>query len=235
MNHFSSPTARPEDGLVLPEGAGWFTRLRVAIRALRVLEKQPDDGIAAPLFNASLDGEVFARLARQLATEGEGRDLLRSRPSLSGSTLDLPALGRLPEGSVGRAFARYFDENKIRPFESPYEVRNDVDYLVKRYRETHDLAHVLTGYGTDAQGEMELQAFVWGNLGLRTSVVILMFAAVLRPHGLPPIWKYADQLKAAYRRGQRSKPMIRVRCEHDWSMPVAQAREALGIPPLAAA
>jgi ubiquinone biosynthesis protein COQ4 len=63
--------------------------------------------------------------------------------------------------------------------------------------------HVLTGYGTDALGEMELQAFALGNLSLRTSALILLFAATLQPHGLPPIWRYTDKLRAAFSRGRR--------------------------------
>ncbi|OJH41714.1 Coq4 family protein [Cystobacter ferrugineus] len=227
----SSPTSRIEDGLFLPEGASLFTRLRVAVRALKVLEKRPDDGIAAPLLNASLDSEVFHRLCVELARSEDGRELLTARPSLQGSSIDLAALGRLPEGTLGNAFARYFSDNGISPFESPYEVRNDVDYLVKWYRETHDLHHVVTGYATDAVGEMELQAFVAGNLGLRTSILILLFAAVLQPHGLPPFWKYAGKLRAAYRRGQRSEKLIRIRYERFWAAPVDAVRRQLGLLP----
>ncbi|WPB79168.1 Coq4 family protein [Archangium violaceum] len=228
---FSSPTARIEDGLFLPEGASLFTRLRVAVRALKVLEKRPDDGIAAPLFNASLDGDVFQRHCTELAKSEDGRELLTQRPSLQGRNIDLAALGRLPEGTLGNAFARYFSDNGISPFESPYEVRNEVDFLVKWYRETHDLHHVVTGYKTDSLGEMELQAFVAGNLGLRTSVLILLFAALLRPHGLPPIWKYARKLRAAYRRGRQSEKLVRIRYERFWESTVETVRQQLRIPP----
>jgi len=228
----TAPTSRIEDGLFLPEGASLLTRLRVAIRALKVLEKHPDDSVAAPVFNASIDSEVFQRLCTQLAKSEDGRELLTTRPSLQRSNLDLAALGRLPEGTLGNAFARYFSVNGIQPFESPYEVRNDVDYLVKWYRETHDLHHVVTGYATHSLGEMELQAFVAGNLGLRTSVLILLFAAVLQPHGLPPIWKYARKLRAAYRRGRQSEQLIRLRYERFWDAPVETVRRQLRIPPL---
>lgn len=230
---FSSPTARPEDGLFLPENPSVFTRLRLAIRALRVLEKHPDDTVAAPLLNASLDGDVFRRQVELLASSEAGRALLAERPSLQRSHVDLQALGQLPEGTVGRAFAQYFADNKISPFESPYTVRNDVDYLVKWYRETHDLHHIVTGYATDALGEMEVQAFALGNLGFRTSLLILTFAAVLRPHGLPPIWKYAKRLRAAYRRGQQSANLFSVRYERFFEAPTESLRAALRIPTLA--
>lgn len=230
---FSSPTARVEDGLYLPENAGVFTRFRVAVRALKVLEKKPDDPIAAPLVNASVDGDLFARFVVQFGGDDEGRALLSDRPSLQGAELDLGALGAMAGGTLGYAFSRYFADNKIHPFESPYALRNDVDYLCKRYRETHDLAHVLTGYGTDALGEMELQAFMRGNLGLRQATLILTFAALLRPHGLPPIWKYTDKLKAAEARGKASANLLLPRYERWWGEPVEAVRARLQIPPLA--
>ncbi|MFO0563155.1 MAG: Coq4 family protein [Polyangiales bacterium] len=227
----TAPTARIEDGLFLPDDASVLTRLRVAVRALRVLEKRPDDTVAAPVLNASLDGDTFARHVRAMAESELGRALLAKRPSLQKSSLDLEALRAMPEGTLGHAFAKYFDDHKIAPFESPYEVRNDVDYIVKRYRETHDLVHVLTGYDTDALGEMELQAFALGNLQLRTSVLILTFAALLRPHGLPPMWRYAAKLRRAFERGRRSRNIVEHDYEQFFSMTVDEARRALGFAP----
>lgn len=226
----AAPAARLEDGLYLPEGASRLTRLRLAVRALRVLEKKPDDFVAAVVFNASVDTPIFQRHVDALARSETGRALLTERPSLQGRDVDLRQLALLPEGTVGHAFARYFADNGIAPFESPYEVRNDVDYLVKWYRETHDLHHVVTGYATDALGEMELQAFAMGNLGLRSSALILTFAAVLRPHGLPPIWKYVHRLRAAYRRGKATRRLFEVRYERFLEGPVQALRDALNIP-----
>lgn len=227
---FSAPVSRVEDGLYLPERPSLFTRLKVAFRALRVLEKAPDDPIAAPVFNAAIDGPVFQAHAAALRETPEGEKLLNERPTLQAHNIDLRALARLPEGTVGRAFAKYFEDNKLHPFSTPYELRNDQDYIVKWYRETHDLHHVLTGYTTDSLGEMELQAFAWGNLGLRTSRFILFFAALLRPHGLPPIWRYAARLRAAYRRGRASKNLFSVRYEQHMETTVDALRALLAIP-----
>ena len=230
----AAPTSRPEDGLYLPEGASLFTRLRLAVRALKILEKKPDDFVAAALFNASVDTDVFARHVQRLLGTDTGATLLREAPSLQARDVDLAALTRLPDGTVGREFARYFEKNGIAPFESPYEVRNPVDYLVKWYRETHDLHHLLTGYATDSLGEMEVQAFVLGNLGLKSAALILFFAAVARPHGLPPIWKYTGKLRDAYRRGKASRNLFDVRYDRFLEEPVEALQTALHIPPAAA-
>ena len=232
-SQFSAPVSRAEDGLYLPEGASIFRRLRTAVTALRVLEKHPDDPVAAALLNAGLDGDVYRRHASELMKTEFGRALLTERPTHQKGNLDLVALGKLPEGTVGRAFAEYFERNQIQPFSTPYEIRNEVDYLIKWYRETHDLHHILTGYSTDAVGEMEVQAFALGNLGFRVSVMILCFAALLRPHNLPPMWKYGDRLQVAYRRGKASENLFTVRYEQHFESTVESLRAKLRIPALA--
>lgn len=231
-SEFSSPVSRLADGLHLPEGAGWFTRLRVAYRALTILSKSPDDPVAAAMLNAALDGDLYRRQAEALSKTEFGQRLLAERPTLQKGSIDLDALATLPEGTVGRAFAEYFVANQIAPFETPYEVRNEVDYLIKWYRETHDLHHVLTGYSTDAVGEMEGQAFALGNQGFRVSKMILTFAAVLRPHNLPPMWRYWSRLKRAYRRGQQTANLFSVRYDEFLEQPVEALRAALKLPPL---
>jgi ubiquinone biosynthesis protein COQ4 len=218
--------------LVLPEGASVPTRLRAAVRALKVLDKHPDDPVAAALLVAALDGDIFRKQAKALAQTEFGQTLLRERPTLQKGAFDLEALARLPSGTVGHAFAEYFEKNKIQPFSSPYQARDEGDYLAMWYRETHDLHHLVTGYATDAVGEMEVQAFALGNLGFRTSVLILAFAALLRPHNLPPMWKYWDRLEVAYRRGKQSANLFTVRYEQFFEATVEALRAALEVPPL---
>ena len=226
----SGVSTRLADGTYLPADASLFTRLRVAYRALRALEQAQDDPVAAALMNASLDGDVFRRHAAQLAETEAGRALLAERPALHRGSVDLAALLKLEEGTVGRAYAQYYADNEILPFESPYEVRNDGDYLIKWYRETHDLHHIVTGYGTDPVGEMELQAFALGNLGFRHALFILTLTAVMRPLGIPPVWTYWSRLRAAYRRGKRAQNLFSVRYERYFGETVERLRGDLRIP-----
>lgn len=229
----SLPAARREESPYLPEGTSLLRRLLTAVKALRTLERQPDDPVAAALLNAALDGTVFRREADRLAKTELGRGLLADRPTLQKGAVDLDALAKQPEGTVGRAFADYFVANGIQPFSTPYEIRNEVDYLIKWFRETHDLHHIVTGYGTDPIGEMELQAFALGNLGFRVAAMILVFAALLRPRGLPPMWRYWGRVRAAYRRGRASANLFDVRYDRYLDAPVARLREELRLEPAA--
>ncbi|MCA9658756.1 MAG: hypothetical protein KC486_10450 [Myxococcales bacterium] len=219
----------------LPANASIFTRLRLAMKALRALAEDAGDPYYAPLLHACLDGEVFARLASSWRGGAEGRALLDARPTLQGRELDLEALAALPDGTLGHEFVRYFDANGIEPFVSKYPVASDVDYLSKRYRETHDLFHVITGYGTDGEGEMELQAFVLGNLGLRQTVLILVFSIpqMLVGKSAAEMRALLRRIFAAYVRGRRSREMLSVRYENLWEQPVAALAELLCAPSMA--
>jgi ubiquinone biosynthesis protein COQ4 len=217
----------------LPDNASLFTRLRVAYQCLEVLKQEPTNPTCGQLLNICLDLNVYAALAQQLQRSEEGRRLLSERPSLQGRELDLAALERLPEDTLGHGLARYYRDNKISPFETTLELKNDIDFIGKRYRETHDLLHVLTGYGTDMVGEMELQAYALGNLGIRTAVLILLFGTfegLKGPRSGFKLSEYLRRLWAAYRRGRASQRFLGFRFEHHWETPVATLRERLCAP-----
>lgn len=216
----------------LPANPSIFIRLRLAMKALRILADDPGNPYYGPFLNACLDGETYAKMARTWRERPEGCELLDDRPSLQGAELDLEAFARLPEGTLGREFVRYFETNGIEPFISSFPVANDVDYLSKRYRETHDIFHVITGYGTDEHSEMELQAFVLGNLGLRQTIMILAFSVPrhVPQLGLRGMRPYVRRLRAAYRRGKQSRELLGVRYETLWDQPVSQLAQVLCAP-----
>jgi ubiquinone biosynthesis protein COQ4 len=219
--------------LSLPDNASLFTRLRVARQCLEVLKDDPTNPTCGQLINICLDLNVYASIAQQLRSSEEGRRMLSERPSLQGKELDLAALERLPEGTLGHGFARYFRDNKISPFETTLELKNDIDYIGKRYRETHDLLHVLTGYATDVMGEMELQAYALGNLGIRTAAFILLlssFEFLKVPQSGVGRSEYLRRLWAAYHRGRASQQFLGFRFEDHWETPVATLSARLCAP-----
>lgn len=224
MNHATTPT--------LPANASIFTRVRISIHALRVLTDDPGNPYYGPLVNKCLDSDTYAKLARVWRESAEGRRMLDERPTLQGRELDLEALARLPAGTLGHEFMRYFRDNGIEPFVTTFPIESDVDYLSKRYRETHDLFHVLTGYGTDEPGEMELQAFVLGNLGVRQAVLILAYSIPrqIQQRGLGSLRAHLGRLRAAYRRGRRSRELLSVGYEKLWEQPVSALTELLCAP-----
>lgn len=215
-----------------PIGASLLKRIRIGLRALDVLKDDPGNTVYGPLLNASMDSGTYTAMVRELRASAEGRRLLDERPTLQGPDLDLEALSRLPEGTLGREFARYFAVNQVQPFVTTFAIDSDEAYLSKRYRETHDLFHVITGYATDVLGEMELQAFVLGNAGVPSAALVLAFSTAMRvkTYGTTELRPYLARLAAAYRRGARSRLLLTVAFEEHWQRPVSELSSALCVP-----
>lgn len=199
-------------------------RVMMGFRALQILQHEPDHPIQGPLFEWLMDSGAHGRVVKTMRRSDVGSRLLAERPTLQGPDLDLKKLEAMPEGSLGREFARYFERNGIQPFVTSFEIDSDDVYLAKRYRETHDLLHVITGYATHMLGEMELQAFVLGNLGFPSAGMILLFSLGLRFQvcGFRQLGAYVRRLAAAYRRGKRSMLMLDIDFERFWLEPVSR-------------
>ncbi len=107
----------------------------------------------------------------RMGTEDEVRlvlDEMRRSPAIAEALrtrhhfgpVDLDALATLPESTLGGAYARFMHARGLSPASLPRkEGRDDLDYLLGHFYETHDLWHVLTGFDTDPAGESGLQAF----------------------------------------------------------------------------
>ncbi|ATB37921.1 hypothetical protein CYFUS_003346 [Cystobacter fuscus] len=228
----ATPAIDPKT-LILPENASLFTRLRIATKILKVIKGNEGNPVYGQTINACLDYNVYASLIQRIQRSEDGRRLLSKRPSLEARDLDLAALERLPEGTLGHGFARYFRDNKISPFETTLEIKNDLDFIAKRYRETHDLLHLVTGYGTDVIGEIELQAYALGNLGIRTAMLIVLFGSFQqikdRQSGVDHS-EYVKRIWAAYRRGRASPLFLDFWFENHWESPVSKVSARLCAP-----
>lgn len=229
----STPVTVP----TLPNDPSLLTRVRLGYQALLIAKDDPGNPEAGALINDCFEQEVYARLATLMRQDPRGRRLLEERPSLQGDEVDLEALRALPEGTLGHELARYYEEHGIAPFTTTQPVQSDMDYVSKRYRETHDIYHLLTGYGTDVVGEMELQAFVRGNLGSRAPLMMLPFGWFAMRFGVSiaggdapaplPLTDYARRIRAARRRGASIAPLIMIPFEDYWSCPVEELRREL--------
>ena len=210
-----------------------FARLVAGLRAFRKLVDNPADPLHGPIFQMCAEHRLLRKVTRGLGRHGEGRRLLAERPRLNATTVSLEAMAAHPPSSLGRAYAGYFEANGIAPFDPPVlPVETDQDYLATRLRETHDVLHVVTGYRTDDIGELELQWFNFGNVG-RGPLPILMFVAFfamgrMRKHG--GVWAVCRRLRAAYRRGRRSRALASVIWEDYWHLPVLDVQALLCAP-----
>ena len=198
-------------------------RFAAGLRAFRKLIANPADPLHGPIFQMCAEHALLRKLTRRLERHGEGQRLLAERPRLNASAVSLATMAAHPPGSLGHAYAAYFDANGITPFDPPLlPVETNQDYLATRLREVHDVFHVVTGYGTDDIGELELQWFNMGNLGWGPLPLIVFAASFVmgRMKKYGGVWRVARRALAAYRRGRRSRTLASVMWEDYWRMPV---------------
>lgn len=138
--------------------------------------------------------------------------------------VDIQVLRSLPLGTFGRAWADSLDRHNLQPF-----------ITGPRRKQLHDGVHVLTGYGTDAIGEAEVQAFLLG-AKFRLAHVVLglgLLRQVKQQSGLSHSGRSHEiklRLRAAYQRGRRSQfDADAWQPELMWSLPLGEVRSRLGI------
>jgi ubiquinone biosynthesis protein Coq4 len=145
-----------------------------------------------------------------------------------------PALEQLlqcPDGSLGKAYALYIQENGFDPnFYRQLDVSDDTSYLFMRRRQTHDIWHLLTGMGIDAAAEIGLKAFELAQTrGTMAGLLVaggLIRTLLKEPENLNYL---LDRIAVGYRMGMRAKPFMAQKWEQAWDKPLTQWREELNV------
>jgi ubiquinone biosynthesis protein COQ4 len=216
---------------IVAKDASTLARLFMGLRALAILKNDAANPYYAALLHTSFDYETYARLADVLGRTAEGRQFLDEKRTIPGENIDIEVLSRLPKGTLGHEFAQYFIKNKLQPFTYEYPIANDGEFLYKRYRETHDIHHLITGYDVDVIGEVELQAFYFGNLGLLHAGFIAFTSILyqLSQTGLEfgKLRSLTRRLRAAYRRGKDSRELLSVRFDDLWDKQVSDLAQLI--------
>ncbi len=128
----------------------------------------------------ALPRKGFVDDVRAFVTSEKGQRLMVSEPALPPILDDHDTLLQLPAGSVGRAYVNFMQREGLsaaglvaesEKFDGLHKNFNDmIGWYGNRLRDTHDLMHILTGYGRDALGEQCVLGFNygqnknWGNL-----------------------------------------------------------------------
>ena len=147
-----------------------------------------------------------------------------------------------PEGSLGHTFGRYLRDNGFEIDIVPrFTPRNQFEYFSLRSGQTHDLEHIVCGGGFDIIGELvpyfarlsnlprfldpELAGIV--NAGQVLGAFRLMTRTALHYQAAFPAALAAMQ--AGTKVGEQSDPVFMMKYEDVFHLPIAEAREALGI------
>lgn len=146
-------------------------------------------------------------------------------------TPSLEQLRQCPEGSLGRAYAAYIEDNGFDPnFYRQLNIEDDTTYLFMRRRQTHDIWHILTGMGIDAESELGLKAFELAQTrGLMAGLLVsggLIRTLLKNPDALPYL---LDRVAVGYRMGMQAAPFMAQKWEENWEKPLEDWRKDLNL------
>ncbi|KAI2472317.1 Coq4-domain-containing protein [Annulohypoxylon bovei var. microspora] len=187
------------------------------------------DMIAA-LGEATASPYFIQRLHRAMLSSPTGRRILRERPRITSTSLDLPRLRALAPSTVGGTYAAWLDREGVSP-DTRDAVRyvDDAEcaYVMQRYRESHDFYHALTGLPVVREGEVALKAFEFANTLLPMTGLSLLALATLKPAERRRFWSVYGPW--AVRNGLRCGEVINVYWEEELETDVDVLRKRLGI------
>ncbi|XP_018518424.1 ubiquinone biosynthesis protein COQ4 homolog, mitochondrial isoform X2 [Lates calcarifer] len=134
---------------------------------------------------------ALINLRDRMRNDPEGYTILIERPRIRLSTLDLSKMASLPDGSFGREYLRFLEDNHVTP-DTRADVKfvddEELAYVMQRYREVHDLLHTLLGMPTNMLGEVAVKWFEAAQTGLPMCAL----GAVLGPLRLNTSWPGVD-------------------------------------------
>jgi ubiquinone biosynthesis protein Coq4 len=111
--------------------------------------------------------------------------------------------------------------------------RHRMHYLRLRIRQTHDIWHVVTGFGIDEFGEVGIQGFYSAQFPNGQAAIIAAAAflkSVLRGR-FRDLEKQLDCFCQGYVNGKRAQSLLAVRWEDMWAQDLAAVQRRYGIEP----
>ncbi|KAF2197677.1 ubiquinone biosynthesis protein coq4, mitochondrial [Delitschia confertaspora ATCC 74209] len=203
--------------------------LTVGSGLLSFLDPRRGDLIAA-FGEATAQPHFIYTLRDRMLRSPTGRRILRDRPRLTSTTLNIPHLRSLPPNTLGHAYAEWLDREGVSP-DTRARVRyiddEECAYVMQRYRECHDFYHALVGLPVFREGEVALKAFEFANTGLPMTGLAVFSALTLKKKEWERFWGVYGPW--AVRNGIQAEDVISVYWEEELETDVGVLRRRLGI------
>lgn len=178
----------------------------------------------------------YRRILEEVRGTAEGRRILREQPELSSQQVDYEALRALPASTLGGAYVRHLDNNGITAdYQAAATVHvddPDMSYLMRRFRQTHDVWHALMGVGISGHEEVITHWFSYGQLRLPVSAMIMVLGT-MKHLVLERRWgALRHSAMEAYRSGRNAAPLLGVVWEDRWTEQLVDVRAHFNVVPL---
>ncbi len=182
-------------------------------------------------FARSKLGRRFARweeVAEHLRRDPRTAAAMRARKPFGPIRLD--DLARLPEGSLGRVFADHCRERGIDPNLVRVPPTDEIGWMLNHMYQSHDVWHVVTGWGNDLAGEVGLGGFYAAQFGNPSffgyMLALILLNVVVRRADLGEVF---EAWSAGYRSGKRSQPLFGADWDRLWEVPLDELRRRFEI------
>ena len=126
----------------------------------------------------------------------------------------LEALRHLPNGTLGREYVRFLEDNSFEPF-------NSGDWI----QQTHDVWHVIAGFGSSAHDEFLLQVFTRAQVFRPTSAIVVLVGL------LTGICNF-QEIRHVLKMGRQARSLIDWDIQSDWDKPLTEVRRKLNVIPM---
>jgi ubiquinone biosynthesis protein COQ4 len=204
-----------------------------ALYSLAMLVRDPNR--LAEVFEMSDALATPAMLTPIVDRLAEHADVARAFEERHRIRLDLAELRRCAPGTLGREFAEHMIANGLDPSALPSLPSDDrLSFFRAHLYETHDVWHVVTGFGTDLVGELGLQGFylaqIPGQLPALLLAVGFLRSAIYDQALTTP---FMEALVDGWRKGRAARPLFGVRWDELWDVPLDDVRARLGVTPTA--
>jgi ubiquinone biosynthesis protein COQ4 len=235
----SAASSREDLPLMLPSRPELRYDFPKAWRHFKELIKDKENTAEVfPIFEA-LPWKGVYQAATTFLTSEKGQAIRQAEPSMVEILDDHECLRKLPAGSVAHAYCDFMEReglsaqglvDELDRYRRPDQYFDDqMEWYYHRMRDTHDLMHILSGYGRDALGEQCVLAFTYGQQPALAHL-FLGYAGALE------IWKRATvkvpvfgAVREAHKAGKACPRLIEQPIRDLLAMPLEEARRSLGI------
>jgi ubiquinone biosynthesis protein COQ4 len=214
-----------------------FPRLRTVVEATGAALADPTDTAQVFRIAEALSFDNPRRVLGRFRADPGGARLLAERGVILSILTDRQRLEGMPAGSLAAAYLDFLDSEQITAdglvaasedgaaAQFTAGAGDDLAYVRRRLRDTHDLWHAVTGYRGDLLGEAALLAFTFAQIrhpgiGFLTALGLALGDGDAR-----------RMIAGGYRRGRRAVWLAPIDWEPLLPLPLAEARRRLRVEP----
>lgn len=167
---------------------------------------------------------------KNVLDNSENNEFIRSKKMLP--PFELAQLQKLNVGTLGRTYADHMIGLGLRPdFFDSVPLNDETAYTIMRMRETHDIWHIVTGFGTSVPEELGLQAFMFAQVPTPLAPLLIagriLQSTLKNPKEVNQIF---DNVSLGWQSGKLARSMFAIEWEKNWDKPLIEVRQYCLIP-----